>query len=173
MLEQVEPSFWVVSGVAKIQAPSARVWEAIASPVSLESCHPFVEQNPVDVWPGVGAKDTIYYYSWLTFYREFYAWEEGVGYDLSIGSEGNLNNKVYWRIRPGGKNESTLTITVRALDTSGWKKLLYWAPLLVFYRPLLAKYLYSVVSGYEYFIRIGRPVARNQFGALKPFSPPV
>lgn len=173
MLEPVENSFWTVSGTTRIPAPASKVWEAIASPGSLESCHPFVEKNPVEKWPGVGAKDVVCYYSGLTFYREFCAWEEGVGYDLRIGTEGKLNNKVFWRVQSCGRDKSSLTITVRPLAITGCKNLVYWIPILVFYRPLLDKYLASVVSGYKHFITTGKPVSRNQFGALKVFSPPV
>lgn len=127
----------------------------------------------MEQWPGVGARDAIYYYSGLTYYREFDAWEEGAGYDLRIGRKGNLSNTVFWRVLPSGDNESTLTITVRALNVSGWRKLAYWLPFLLFYRPLLAAYLNSVVSGFKHHISTGEPVSRNQFGALRPFSPAV
>ncbi len=173
MLEQIESSFWTVSATAEIPASADRVWAAVASPGSLESCHPFVERNPVEEWPGAGARDVIYYYSGLTYYREFCAWEEGEGYDLLIGKRGNLNSKVFWRVQSLGESESTLTISVRTLDTTGWKKLIYWVPLLLYIRPLMERYLESVVSGYRYFVTTGEPVSRNHFGALKPFSPAV
>jgi len=49
MLEPNPKTFWCVSRTAQIPAPAEKVWEAIASPSSLESCHPFVEENPVEV----------------------------------------------------------------------------------------------------------------------------
>jgi hypothetical protein len=159
--------------MAIIPASTQTVWEAISAPGGLESCHPFVERNPVEQWPGVGARDVIYYYSGLTYYREFYAWEEWLGYDLMIGKAGNLNSKVSWRIESCGESESSLTITVYPFNISGWKKMVYWLPFLVYLRPLMSKYLDSVVGGYKYFITTGQPVPRDHFGALKPFSPPV
>ena len=173
MLEPVEHSFWTMSGTAEILAPVEQVWEAIASPGSLESCHPFVEKNPVEAWPGAGAKDQVHYHSGLVYYREFCAWEEGVGYDLWIGTAGRLNSKVFWRVRGCGEQESRLTITVRFPTVTGWKKLFYWVSLLVYYRPLMKRYMNSVVSGYRYFITRGEPVPRNQFGPLRPYSPAV
>ena len=172
MLEEIHDSFWAMSKTSQIPAPASKVWETIASPGNLESCHPFVERNPVEQWPGVGSKDVIYYYSGLTYHRVFYAWEDGVGYDLNIGKKGNLSSKVFWRVRSSGEDRSSLTITVRPLDPTGWMKLTHWVPVLVFYRPLLDKYLNSVVSGFRYFITTGKPVSRNQFGSLKIFSPP-
>jgi hypothetical protein len=156
-----------------IPAPAGKVWEAIATPGSLESCHPFVKENPVEKWPGIGARDMIRYYSGLTYYREFCAWEEGQGYDLLIGKKGELIHKVLWRIEPCGENESTLTITVCIMEIIGRKRLLYWLPILVYYRPLMKKYLDAVVGGYRYFITTGKPVPRNHFGALDVFSPPL
>ena len=97
MLETVNKSFWCISRTIIIPAPSVKVWEAISDPSSLEACHPFVEENPVNKWPGDGSKDIIRYYSGLTYYREIYVWEEGVGYDLMIGKEGELNSRVLWR----------------------------------------------------------------------------
>ena len=173
MLDQVERSFWTMSGTVEIPAPAKDVWDAIASPGSLESCHPFVERNPVEKWAGAGAKDQVHYYSGLIYYREFYKWEEGAGYDLLIGTKGRLSNKVSWRVRASGEHESTLTITVHPLNITGRKKLIYWAPLLFYYRPLLKRYLHSVVCGYRYFLTTGEPVPRNQFGALRPYSPRV
>ena len=172
MLEPHIKSLWCVSRTAQIPAPSEKVWEAIASPGSLESCHPFVEENPVEIWPGVGAQDMIRYNSGLTYYREFFAWEEGEGYDLMIGKKGQLNYKVLWRVQPCGENESTLTITVCSPKVTGWKIIYYWVPILVYFRPLMRKYLDSVVGGYKHFIVTGQPVPRNHFGALMPFSPP-
>ena len=172
MLEPTKKSFWCISRTTKVPAPSEKVWEAIAAPGGLESCHPFVEENPVEAWPGVGAKDMIRYYSGLTYYREFFAWVEGEGYDLWIGRKPQLNYKVLWRVQPCGENESTLTITVCSPGITGWKKLIPWFPILVYFRPLMKKYLDSVVGGYKYFITTGEPVPRNHFGALMPFSPP-
>jgi hypothetical protein len=171
MLEPIQQSFWCVSRGVKIPAPTEVVWEAIAAPGNLEACHPFVSENPVEKWPGAGAKDMVRYYSGLTYYREFCAWEGGQGYDLLIGKKRKLNSKVFWRVESCGEKESTLSITVRFLEKPGLKVLYYWFPILVYLRPLMKKYLDSVVGGYKYFITTGEPVPRNHFGALMPFSP--
>ena len=49
------------------------VWEVISRPGNLVDFHPFCESNPVEVWPGVGSKDKIYYYNGLVLEREFTA----------------------------------------------------------------------------------------------------
>ena len=96
-----------------------------------------------------------------------------MGYDLMIGRKDRLSNKVLWRIHACSENKSELTITVCPQGIQGWKKLAYCVPFLVYYRPLIHKYLRSVVSGYKYFLTTGRPVPRNHFGALTPYSPAV
>ncbi len=173
MLKQFNGSFWNISRTIKIKGPAAKVWDAITSPGSLESCHPFVESNPVQEWPGVGSKDIIHYYSGLTYYREFIAWEEGKCYDLLIGKEGSLDYTVSWRVESRGEEISTLTITVHSPEMRWWKKLMYFFPTLKYFRPLMKEYLDSVIGGYDYFITSGQPVPRNHFGAIKVFSPPV
>jgi hypothetical protein len=70
LLKQFNDSFWNISRTIKIKVPAAKVWDAITRPGSLESCHPFVESNPVQEWPGVGSKDIIHYYSGLTYRGE-------------------------------------------------------------------------------------------------------
>ena len=113
------------------------------------------------------------YFSGLMFYREFTTWEAGHGYDLMIGRKGRLNSKVQWRLHPFSPDETQLTITVHPMTLTGWKRLIYWLPMLVYLRPLMNTYLDSVVGGYRYFITTGQPVPRNHFGALRVFSPPL
>ena len=67
-----------------IDADAQKIWQAISEPGVLERTHPFVEKNPVEQWPGIGAKDTIHYFSGLTLHRDFTYWNEEQGYDLKI-----------------------------------------------------------------------------------------
>ncbi len=45
-----------------------------------------------------------------------------------------------------------------------------WIVTLLYIRPLLKKYLYSVVNGFEYYLQTGKPVSKNHFGAHPWFS---
>jgi len=103
---------WPVSISRKIEVSPERIWSSIAAPGNLEDCHPFCEKNPVSNWPGVGAKDTIYYYSGWILEREFVDWMEGIGYDLTIGRAGGRKSYVSWRITEEGAGLGRLRITI-------------------------------------------------------------
>ena len=143
------------------------LWQLISRPSNLVDFHPFCESNPVEIWPGVGSRDVIHYYSGLVLVREFDAWYEGTGYDLTATADMGFRYRVFWRINPGEESHSSLTITIRQFtDQLPEKKLDQYAR-------LLDKYLYQVGQGLEYFLRTGERVSRNQFGAHRFFSHPI
>ena len=45
-----------------------------------------------------------------------------------------------------------------------------WIVTLLYIRPLLRKYLFSVVNGFEYYLQTGKPVSKNHFGVHPWFS---
>ena len=139
-----------------IDADAQKIWQAISEPGVLEKAHPFVEKNPVDEWPGVGAKDTIHYFSGLTLHRDFIYWNPEEGYDLRIGQESDRATTVIWRI--GDSGENSLSITIQSGNDNADTD-------------LLKIYLESVTRGFEYHITTGKNIQRNQFGALPYFSP--
>jgi hypothetical protein len=47
---------------------------------------------------------------------------------------------------------------------------LRWLPHILYVRPMLQKYLSSVVGGFEWYVTRGEPVPRNQFGTHPWFS---
>ena len=143
------------------------VWGVISRPCNLVDFHPFCQSNPVEVWPGVGSKDKIYYYSGLVLVREFTAWIEGIGYDLTATSQDDTQFKVSWRITPAENNHSSLTLTIRQVLEQGSERKMKQ------YVRLLEKYLNQVGQGCEYYLRTGERVRRNQFGSHRLFSPPV
>ena len=150
--------------------PSGDVWAIISTPEILEKTHPFCKRNPVQKWPGEGSKDTIEYYNGRVMHRDFYSWVKGLGYDLLIGRDGGRKSKVTWRIQSTGENTSTLTITIfpNILQNISWLKAAFQYYAVV--RPNLRKYLRSVLQGFEYYMRTGEPVSKNQFGSHKWFS---
>ena len=81
--------------------------------------------------------------------------------------EKGLQFKVTWRILKGNEGHCSLKLTIyQVLDQENDRKVQQ-------YSRLLAKYLQQVGQGFEYYLRTGEAVTRNQFGAHRLFSPPV
>lgn len=154
-----------------MSASAPEVWGAISMPGNLEYAHPFCERNPVTVWPGCGARDEVHYLSGWIYRREFTNWIDGVGYDLRIGAEGEPPSAVSWRIARVDSGGSSLTITIQPRRLEGAVPAWLERPAqLMYVRPLLRRYLSSVVRGFESYIASGRPVMKNQFGRHPWFS---
>ncbi len=150
-----------------VPVPSEEVWRLISRPGNLVDFHPFCQSNPVEIWPGVGSRDKIYYYSGLVILREFTAWFDGTGYDLTATSQDGMQFKVKWSISSSDKDSSSLTLTIRqVLGYHSEKRMKQNAR-------LLGKYLKQVGQGFEYYLRTGERVTRNQFGSHRLFSPPI
>ena len=156
-----------ITHVQSLPASGEEVWQLISRPGNLTDFHPFCQSNPVEKWPGVGSRDVIHYYSGLVLVREFEAWFEGTGYDLTAKADLGMQFKVYWRINPSDHHHSSLTLTIRQVHQQlSDKKLSQYAR-------LLDKYLQQVGQGIEYYLRTGERVSRNQFGSHRFFSPPI
>ncbi len=170
-VERARPRFrWPVAVALRIDAPADRVWEAISMPGNLEVCHPFCQRNPVEVWPGSESRDVIHYLSGWTYERRFRNWLDGVGYDLEIGEPGGRTSFVSWRITPFGERGCRLQISVEPHVLQHLPVVIRWLPHLAYVRPMLRRYLVSVVRGVEWYVTRGEPVARNQFGTHPWFS---
>ncbi len=152
-----------------IRAPAHEVWTAIATPGYLERVHPFCERNPVTSWPGADAHDEVHYRSGWVYHRHFTDWLDGVGYDLDIGTAGEPTSRVGWRIEPRDGAACSLTIAVWPRRLTGIPVLGSLAYLLVL-RPMLRRYLMSMVQGVQWFLVHREPVAEDQFGAHARFS---
>lgn len=146
---------------------SERIWQVISMPGNLEYFHPFCERISVDIWPGTGSRDRIFYYNGLVLTREFDKWIDGEGYDLTASAEDGLSFRVYWRIQEEIDEKSSLNITIRqVLDQVDERKARLFTR-------LLAKYLQQVGQGFEFYLRTGEKVSRNQFGSHRLFSAPM
>ena len=156
--------------VQHIAAPAGAVWDVISAAGYLEECHPFCAANPVDEWPGVGSQDRIEYYNGRKITRHFIAWEEGAGYDIEITDANGPVANVVWRLADEGAG-STLTITITPQMPGHLPTVVRWARDTIIVRPMLVRYLRSVMAGIEWRVTTGRPVQRNQFGAHRWFSP--
>jgi hypothetical protein len=156
-----------ITHAQSLPVPAEEVWNLISRPGNLVDFHPFCERNPVEIWPGVGSRDVIHYYSGLVLVREFDAWFEGTGYDLTASADNGMQFKVYWRIQTGDNHHSSLTLTIKQVDQQLSEKKLEQ------YARLLNKYLQQVGQGLEYYLRTRERVTRNQFGSHRFFSPPI
>lgn len=161
---------WPVGVTRPIAAPADDVWVAISMPGNLVFAHPFCESNPVTEWPGADSRDAVHYLSGWVYERQFRRWIDGVGYDLDIGARGEKTSFVSWRIGTVGEASSTLSITVHPHLLQGIPVAVRWLPHAAYLRPMLRRYLSSVVLGFEWFVTRGEAVPRNQFGKHPWFS---
>lgn len=153
-----------------IDAASDSVWEVISQPGQLTRYHPFCRETRVVKWPGVGAKDTVTYYSGVHYERECVTWIEGVGFDIEVGPPPDKTARMEWRVKGLGERQSELAITVMPYvkaDLSARRKQAY---LQRFFGDTIAQYLDSVVRGVRHVATAGEAVQKNQFGAHPIYS---
>ena len=157
-----------ISASQRIGSAPGEVWAVISAPGNLEECHPFCAANPVDSWPGAGSRDSIEYYNGRVVDRQFTDWQEGGGYDIEVFDSSASVASVSWRITQAD-HAAELTIDLTPDLFRGIPAPVRWVPLVVV-RPMLRRYLRSVLRGVEWRVTTGRPVRRNQFGAHPWFS---
>lgn len=163
---------WSVTVSRSIAVPAERLWEIIATPGVFMQTHPYVRDNPVEHWPGVGSRDTVCYYSGMSLHRRITRWMDGIGYDLeAVNPSGFWSADVQWRVRTVNPDRSELTIAIapqiiklapRRLAPYVWRFQV---------RPFLSSYLDAVLRGFDYHATTGQAVRRNQFGSQFAFSP--
>ncbi len=117
----------------------------------------------------MGSRDAVEYYNGRTIRRDFVGWLEGTGYDIEVSDTNGPLASVSWRLAEAAHG-ATLTISLTPRLLAGVPALLRWLPSLAFVRPMLRRYLRSVLRGFAWRLRTGEPVQRNQFGAHLWFS---
>ena len=145
------------------------LWETISSPNYLNNVHPYCEKNSVIYWKKDRHEDRLVYLNGLTYERKFTAWKTDEGYDLWIGNDNKKQSFVEWRIKEEGSGVR-LSITVYPYLLSNWPKALSFLPYFLYINIKLKSYLYSVLSGIEWFIDKKTPVSKNKFGKHSWFS---
>lgn len=106
--------------------------------------------------------------------RDFHEWQDGYGYELTIGARERRSTTVRWALADDPEG-CALEISLRS-DLAGvlgflpaerreaaWKS---------FQGPAMELYLGSVTSGVAHVVTTGRNVEPNQFGAHPLFSAP-
>lgn len=163
---------WPITASQVIEASAFDTWKVISSPGILEKCHPFCAGNPVQVWSGADSRDEIHYLNGLVYERRFYQWQGGSGYNLEIVRNTKVIAIVKWRISEINDQRCKLQITIHPVFPRKYPVSIHWLIYTFRLRPMLGKYLKSVVKGFEWYVTKGEPVAPNQFGKHPWFSKP-
>ena len=145
------------------------LWEIISSPNYLNNVHPFCKENSIIQWSNEHHEDKILYLNERTYIRRFVSWRDLEGYDLWIGDSNKNQSFVEWRLEKVDTG-SELTITVYPFLLSSWPKVFSFLPYFLYINIKLKSYLFSVLSGIEWYIQKKTPVPKNQFGRHSWFS---
>ena len=145
------------------------LWEIVSSPNYLNNVHPFCRENSITQWSNEHHEDKIIYLNERTYIRRFVSWRNLEGYDLWIGDSSKNQSFVEWRLEKVGTG-SKLTITVYPFLLSSWPKVFSFLPYFLYINIKLKSYLFSVLSGIEWYIQKKTPVQKNQFGRHSWFS---
>ena len=145
------------------------LWEVVSSPNYLNNVHPFCKENSIISWNNDHHEDKILYLNEKTYIRKFVSWKALKGYDLWIGDNNKDQSFVEWRLEKAG-NRSKLTITVYPFLLSNWPRILSFLPYFLYINIKLKSYLFSVLSGIEWYMKEKTPVPKNQFGRHSWFS---
>ena len=145
------------------------LWKVVSSPNYLNNVHPFCKENSIIKWNNDHHEDKILYLNDKTYIRKFVSWRALKGYDLWIGDNNKDQSFVEWRLEKAG-NRSKLTITVYPFLLSNWPRILSFLPYFLYINIKLKSYLFSVLSGIDWYIKENTPVPKNQFGKHSWFS---
>ena len=145
------------------------LWKVVSSPNYLNNVHPFCKENSIIKWNNDHHEDKILYLNNKTYIRKFVSWRALKGYDLWIGDNNKDQSFVEWRLEKVG-SRSKLTITVYPFLLSTWPKIFSFLPYFLYIDIKLKAYLFSVLSGIDWYIKENTPVPKNQFGKHSWFS---
>jgi hypothetical protein len=115
----------------------------------------------------------VHYFTGRSLERQITEWYEGIGYNLTIGRAGGRTSHVSWRVNELEERRTRITITIYPHGAQHLPLVIRWVPHLATIKPQLTRYLESIVQGLDWFVTMGEPVKRNQFGAHPWFSPAV
>lgn len=145
------------------------LWKVVSSPNYLNNVHPFCKENSIIKWNNDHHEDKILYLNDKTYIRKFVSWNALKGYDLWIGDNNKDQSFVEWRLEKVD-SRSKLTITVYPFLLSTWPRIFSFLPYFLYINIKLKSYLFSVLSGIDWYIKENTPVPKNQFGKHSWFS---
>ena len=160
---------WPITLKKKINSSSNDLWKLISEPEHLNLVHPFCRSNEIIVWNEKEHKDVLVYLNGLIYFREFIVWDENKGYKLLIGRKRGKKSKVEWKITTQN-NSVFLSITVYSYLLNSWPRLISYFPYILFIKPVLKKYLSSVIGGINWYLTNDKPIPKNHFGKHMWFS---
>ena len=111
----------------------------------------------------------IEYLNGSIFRRKFCSWIKEVGYDLYINQLNKPSSFVSWRLSEK-EDKSSITITVFPYLFNRGYKIVNFLPFYFIVKPLLSKYLSSVVGGLKLYAETDKQVEKNYFGKHVWFS---
>ena len=157
-----------VSYTINLEFDKTKVWSILSKREHLNLFHPFCKKNIAYSWNKKSREDSLEYLNGVKLHRNFFEWNEGIGFKLNIGTKNGKKSKVIWELK-GGKT-SSLRITVYPHIYSDKNSIIYLFAYLIFIRPGLRRYLKSVLLGLEWYLENQKPIPNNQFGSHKWFS---
>jgi len=160
---------WYVTQSSKIDCNVHKLWKIITTKSNLELFHPFCKKNKVIKWTGSDSVDQIEYLNGKIFRRRFCGWINEVGYDLYINQLDKPTSFVSWRLSEK-EDKSSIRITVYPYLLNRGYKIVNFFPFHLVVKPLLSKYLSSVVGGLKLYAETDRQVEKNYFGKHLWFS---
>lgn len=160
---------WGVTQSAEIDCSVPKLWKIISKESNLELFHPFCKKNKVIKWADSGSIDEIEYLNGKIFRRRFCGWINEVGYNLYINQIDKPSSFVSWRISEK-ESKSCITITVYPYLFNRGYEIINFFPFYLVVRPLLGKYLSSVVGGLKLYAETDKQVEKNYFGKHVWFS---
>lgn len=154
----------------KLKYSDTKIWKVISSPSNLELFHPFCKTNEVINWENSSRrKDKLIYLNGLTYFRDFYHWEENNGYKLYIGTKDGKKSDVEWKIIHNGSH-SFLSIEVFSYMSNKYSLTVNYLLFFTIVKPNLKNYLLHVLNGLAWYMDHMEPVKENQFGKHKWYS---
>ena len=152
-----------------INCSISKLWKIISIESNLELFHPFCKYNRIIEWSNENSIDEIEYLNGLILRRKFCRWVDNSGYDLYINQKGRPSSNVIWRIMEK-RDKCRISITVYPYLFNQGKKIIDIFPFYIFVKPLIKKYLKSVIGGLKWYTEKEIPIRKNQFGRHIWFS---
>ena len=152
-----------------INCSISKLWNIISMESNLELFHPFCKYNRIIEWSNENSIDEIEYLNGLILRRKFCRWVNNSGYDLYITQKGKPSSYVTWRIM-GKRDKCIILITVYPYLFNQGKKMIDIFPFYIFVKPLILKYLKSVIGGQKLYAEKEIQIKKNHFGRHIWFS---